>query len=88
MTTPAPDLSKLRINRDSPAPGVRRALVRNLVLAALAVVVIGGIVVFTRGGGGTVVQVAVAAVVDGGSSAGAGAASVTANGYVVARTRA
>lgn len=88
MTTPAPDLSKLRIDRDTPAPGLRRALVRNLVLAGIAVVVIGGIVVFMRRGGATTVQVAVAAVTDGGSSAGAGAASVTANGYVVARTRA
>lgn len=88
MTNPAPDLSKLRINRDTPAPGLRRALVRNLVLAAVAAVVIVGLVVFMRRGGAPVVQVAVAAVVDGGSAAAAGAASVTANGYVVARTRA
>jgi RND family efflux transporter MFP subunit len=88
MTTPAPDLSKLRINRDAPPPGVRRALVRNLILAGIAVALIAAVVVFTRGGSAPVVQVAVATVVDGGSGTAAGTSSVTANGYVVARTRA
>ena len=90
MTTPAHDLSKLRINRDAAPPGVRRALIRNLILAAVAVVVIAVVVVVMKGGGAPVVQVAVATLVDGaaGGGASAGAASVTANGYVVARTRA
>ena len=88
MTTPAHDLSKLTINRDAPPPGVRRALVRNLVLAGITVIVIGAVVVFARGGDAPVVQVAVAAVTEGGSASTGGAASVTANGYVVARTRA
>jgi RND family efflux transporter MFP subunit len=88
MTTPAHDLSKLQINRDDPPAGVKRALVRNLVFAGVAVVLIGAVVVFARRGGAPVVQVAVAAVTEGGGGAAAGAASVTANGYVVARTRA
>ena len=88
MTTPAPDLSKLRINRDAAPPGVRRALIRNLILAGIAALLVVAVVLFTRGGGAPVVQVAVAAVVDGSSRAAGGAASVTANGYVVARTRA
>ena len=89
MTTPAHDLSKLRINRDAAPSGVRRALIRNLILAALAVVVIVAVVIFMRRGGAPVIQVAVATVVDGsGGGASTGSASVTANGYVVARTRA
>jgi RND family efflux transporter MFP subunit len=89
MTTPAHDLSKLRINRDAAPPGVRRALIRNLILAAVAVLVIAVVVIVMKGGGAPVVQVAVATLVDGAQGgASSGAASVTANGYVVARTRA
>jgi RND family efflux transporter MFP subunit len=89
MTTPAPDLSKLRINRDLPAPAVRRALVRSLWLAGVAVVIIAGLVLFARGGSAVSVQVVVATASEGGSGGGGGGAtSVTANGYVVARTRA
>jgi RND family efflux transporter MFP subunit len=88
MTTPAHDLSKLRINRDAAPSGVRRALVRNLILAAIAVVVLMAIFLFTRRGGAPVVQVAVASVANSSGAAAAGTASVTANGYVVARTRA
>lgn len=92
MTTPQPDLSKLRINRDVPPPGVRRALLRNLGLAAGAVVVIGGVVLLARRGSAVPVQVVVATATEGaagvGGGGGGGATSVTANGYVVARTRA
>src|SRR4051812_34268372 len=37
MTAPTPlhDLSKLRIDRDTPPPGVRRAVVRNAIFAAI-----------------------------------------------------
>lgn len=87
MTTPAPDLSKLRINRDAPSPGLRRALRRNLILAGVAIVVV-GVVLFARRPRATPVQVAMAAVVEGNAAAASGATSVTANGYVVARTRA
>jgi len=86
MTTPAHDLSKLAIRRDEPPPGVRRAFVRSLVLAGVAVVVVGAFVAFLRAGNVPVVQVAT--VTGGGGPAAGGAASVTANGYVVARTRA
>jgi HlyD family secretion protein len=87
MTDPVHDLSKLRIDRDA-SPAVRRALGRNLVLAGGAVVLVVAVVLVTRGGGAVPVQVAVAtAQTPGGGGSTAGTA-VTANGYVVARTRA
>jgi RND family efflux transporter MFP subunit len=88
MAAPA-DLSKLRINRETPPAPVRRALRRNLVIfgAAFAVVVATAFTLKAR----TVptVQV-VAATASGGSGGGsaAGVTTVTANGYVVARTKA
>jgi RND family efflux transporter MFP subunit len=92
VTSPSPsaDLSKLRINRDAPPPELRRALGRNLVIAVLALLLVVGAVFALRGGGAVPVQVVTVAAAsgsDGGGSAAAGA-SVTANGYVVARTRA
>ncbi len=91
VTSPSPsaDLSKLRINRDAPPPGVRRALGRNLAIAALALILIVGAVFALRGGGGVPVQVVTVAAASGAEAGGGGAGtSVTANGYVVARTRA
>jgi HlyD family secretion protein len=88
--SPSADLSRLRINRDAPPPEVRRALGRNVAIAVLALVLIVGAVFALRGGGAVPVQivtVAAASGSEGGGSAGAGT-SVTANGYVVARTRA
>src|SRR5437867_1223291 len=87
MTTPAHDLSKLRIDRDTLPPGLRRAFVRNLALALVALIVIATVVVLVKRGSAAPVQVALATATDGVSSS-AGGASVTANGYVVARTRA
>jgi HlyD family secretion protein len=92
VTSPSPsaDLSRLRINRDAPPPEVRRALGRNVVLAVVALLLILGGFFFMRGGGAVPVQVVTVAAAsgsDGGGSAGPGT-SVTANGYVVARTRA
>jgi HlyD family secretion protein len=92
VTSPSPsaDLSKLRINRDAPPPEVRRALSRNVVIAVLALLLAVGAIFALRGGGAVPVQVVTVAAAsgsDGGGSAGAGT-SVTANGYVVARTRA
>jgi RND family efflux transporter MFP subunit len=92
VTSPSPsaDLSRLRINRDAPPPEVRRALVRNVVIAVLALLLIVGAVLALRGGGAVPVQVVTVAAASGsdrGGSAGPGT-SVTANGYVVARTRA
>jgi RND family efflux transporter MFP subunit len=92
VTSPSPsaDLAKLRINRDAPPPELRRALGRNVIIAVLALLLIVGAVFALRGGGAAPVQVVTVA--DAGGSAGGGSAgagtSVTANGYVVARTRA
>jgi HlyD family secretion protein len=92
MTSPSipPDLSKLRINRDLPPPILRRALRRNLLLGLLALAIVAGALLVLRGGGAVPVQVLVATPASGaGQPGGANAsASVTANGYVVARTRA
>ena len=88
MTPPVHDLAKLRIDRDAPPPGVRRAFARTVVLAVGAGVVIGSAIAFSRRGAAVPVQVVVASAGDAGSAAVAGVASVTANGYVVARTRA
>ena len=83
---PSHDLSKLKIDRDTP-PAVRRAFTRNFVLAAAAVVLVGGAVAVARRGGAVPVQVVVATATAAAGATG-GSASVTANGYVVARTRA
>jgi len=87
MTNSTHDLAKLHIDRDTP-PAVRRAFTRNLVVAGAAVVLIGAVVIFARRGGAVPVQVVVATATAGGPTGAAGSASVTANGYVVARTRA
>ena len=89
--TPLPDLSKLRIDRDSPSPGVRRALVRNAIFAAIVFGAAAVVVLVLRQRSAVPVQTVVAvASADPGTKGGAGGAatSVTANGYVVARTRA
>ncbi|HLA89726.1 MAG TPA: efflux RND transporter periplasmic adaptor subunit [Gemmatimonadaceae bacterium] len=88
MTSPAPDLSKLRIARDTPAPGVRRALRRNLILAVVALaLVVATVLVVQRRAIPTVQTLVVTATSQAGVGDGGGT-SVTANGYVVARTRA
>jgi len=86
MTDATPDLSRLRIDRDAPAPGVRRAFRTAVLIAAGAVTLIGVLAFWLRGRGAAAsVQVAVATVLGGGGPAGSG---VVANGYVVARTQA
>jgi HlyD family secretion protein len=87
--SPAPDLSKLRINRDVPPPALRRALRRNLLLGLVVVLVVAAAILAGRGRP-VPVETVVAAPISGAGSGGAGAASTsfTANGYVVARTRA
>src|SRR5258707_6688179 len=86
MTAPA-DLSRLRINRDSPTSPERRALGRNLILFAVAVIVIAVGFFIVRARNVPTVQVVTASTTaDGGVSV--GSTSVTANGYVVARTKA
>ena len=89
MTAPQPDLSKLRINRDQPPPPVRRAFSRVVLLVLFAVVVLGTLAAVVVRGRAPLVQVAaVAAATGAGGGEGTGATAVTANGYVVARTKA
>jgi RND family efflux transporter MFP subunit len=94
MTSPAPsprpepDLARLRINRDTPPPGVRRAFGRSLILALVAVALVAAAVLLLRRDRVASVQVFTVTLTQGGSGGSNGAASVTANGYVVARTRA
>ncbi len=85
------DLAKLRIDRDQPPPALRRAFVRALWLAGVAVVIIGGAVLWLKGGSQTPVQVVTASLSGGGgggAARGGASVSVVANGYVVARTKA
>jgi RND family efflux transporter MFP subunit len=88
VSGPAHDLSKLRINRDPP-PEVSRAFGRTLLIIAVLVVLVLAAVFFARGRSVAIVDaIVVESRVSGGGSAAAGATAVTANGYVVARTRA
>jgi RND family efflux transporter MFP subunit len=89
MTTPAHDLSRLRIDRDPP-PEVRRAFGRTVLLAGAALIVIAAAILYNRSRSAPRVTTVVATAAGGASQAGtaAGATLVTANGYVVARTRA
>jgi multidrug efflux pump subunit AcrA (membrane-fusion protein) len=68
---------------------VRRAFGRTLLVAGVAVVLLGGAFLYMRGRSAVPVQTVVATPVSsGGGAVEAGSVSVTANGYVVARTRA
>src|SRR6478609_9429762 len=86
MAAPA-DLSKLRINRDAPPPTVRRAFGRNAIIFGVALVIIGATAFVLRSRSVPMVQVVTATAGAGGAAVG-GATTVTANGYVVARTKA
>ena len=98
MAAPQHDLSKLRIDRDTPPPGVKRAVVRNAIFAAVFFGLGAAVYVVMQRRSVPVVQTVVAAAPDpgaggagganGGNGGSGGNASVTANGYVVARTRA
>lgn len=85
MTTERSDLGRLRINRDPAPSSAGSALKWPLILAVLAVIFIAVVYLVMRGGGGLAVKVVRAEVVGGGGS---GSVGITANGYVVARTRA
>jgi len=87
MTTSVHDLGKLHLDRDTP-PGVRRAFRRSLILAAVAAGLIAAAVLVVRRGSAVPVQTVVVTPLDAGAGAAGGATAVTANGYVVARTRA
>lgn len=89
--TPLHDLSKLRIDRDSPPPGVRRAVIRNAIFAVIVFGAAAGLLFVLRARSVVPVQtIVVTASSDPGGKAGpgSGTTSVTANGYIVARTRA
>jgi RND family efflux transporter MFP subunit len=79
-----PDLGRLRIDRNQPATAERRALRWVILLAVLATGFVVTALIALRRGGGTEVQVT-RVEVTGGSD---GSTGITANGYVVARTRA
>lgn len=85
MTSPPPDLSRLRIARDQPSAGQRSALRTSLLLAGGALVLVLAAYFFLRPAAGINVTVARVEVSGGGGGGGTG---ITANGYVVARTRA
>jgi RND family efflux transporter MFP subunit len=87
MAAPA-DLSKLRIDRGAPPAPVKRALGRNLIIFAAAVLVVAVTMILLRARSVPVVQVATATASGAGGGGSGGATSVTANGYVVARTKA
>jgi len=83
-----PDLGKLRIDRDQPAPAVRRAFRRAAWFAGIALLLLGALAAWLRRGSAVPVDV-VTASLGGGTGGGAGGAvGVVANGYVVARTKA
>lgn len=88
MTESTPDLSRLRINRDKPTPGMRRSF-RFTILTAMAAVGLIAVVLFVLRGRGAAapIQVVTATVIGGGGAGGQGS-GVVANGYVVARTKA
>ena len=88
MTAPNHDLSKLRIDRDPP-PQVRRAFGRTLVFAGVAIALAAGGLWWLRGRATASIETVVATpTTSGGGASAGGVTSVTANGYVVARTRA
>ena len=86
MTASRPDLGKLRIDRTQTgaSEGQRRALIWVVALAVIALAFVAVVFLYMRDGGGTDVRVARAEV----SGGGGGGVGITANGYVVARTRA
>ncbi|HEY2375000.1 MAG TPA: efflux RND transporter periplasmic adaptor subunit [Gemmatimonadaceae bacterium] len=88
--TPLHDLSKLRIDRDAPTAGVRRAVIRNAIFAVIVFALAAAVLLVLRQRSVVPVQTIVAAVSNdpGVKSGSSGATSVTANGYIVARTRA
>lgn len=87
MSNPNLDLSRLQIDRSAP-PEVRSAFRRNLILAGIVVIVFGGTALLLRGGGAVPVEAVVVQAATGSSGSASGTTAVTANGYVVARTRA
>jgi RND family efflux transporter MFP subunit len=87
VTGSPPDLSKLRIDRTPPPP--KGGSVRIPVIVGAVIVVLGGGGFFLRGRSAIKVEsIVVAPLAAGGDASAEGTTAVTANGYVVARTRA
>ena len=87
----APDLSKLRIDRDQPPPAVTRAFKLTLWVAGAAVLVFAIVFFALRGSSVVPIQVVTVLASTPGARAGGGgdgSVGVVANGYVVARTKA
>jgi HlyD family secretion protein len=87
MAAPA-DLSKLRIDRGAPPPPVRKAFTRNLVLFGGAAVIVAATLAIMKARAVPTVKVLTVSATSGSGAPSAGTTSVTANGYVVARTKA
>ena len=87
-TNSTADLSRLRINRDAPPPGVKKALVRNLVLLLVLIALVAAAMWYMKSRSVPVVQTTVVGAPVGAGARSAAVTSVTANGYVVARTKA
>ena len=85
MDEPTHDLSRLRIDRDRPPPGVSRAFRFSAYIAGAAILLFVIVFFALRGGRAPAVEVVLVEVSGGGAGASTG---VTANGYVVARTKA
>jgi RND family efflux transporter MFP subunit len=88
MTDPSHDLAKLRIDRTGTPPGVRRAFVRSLVIGAVALAAVAALLAFLWRGPSVAVQVFTVSAAGASGGPSSGATAVTANGYVVARTKA
>ncbi|MES2176292.1 MAG: efflux RND transporter periplasmic adaptor subunit [Gemmatimonadota bacterium] len=87
MAAPA-DLSKLRIDRNTPSAPERNAFVRNLLIFVVAIALVAAGVMIMKARAVPTVQVVTIAAGSSAGAASAGETSVTANGYVVARTKA
>lgn len=88
MTEPTHDLSRLRIDRDRAPNPSRRRNRRRAAAVGGALVVIAGVVVWQMSARAQSVKVASIEVVGGAGAANGGSVGITANGYVVARTKA
>jgi RND family efflux transporter MFP subunit len=87
VSTPVPDLGRLKIDRDASLGGARRGYVGWAAAAAVTIMVVGVGLWLGWRGKAPLIGVATATLVGGGGGEG-GSTGVVANGYVVARTQA